>query len=456
MQNSDSAVNDDYVAKTPNDNLKDALTLFHSRHNDEIRHTLEKLQELLALSKAENENLNQQLQVIRDRNTRYAQSRKLLEDRLSSSEARLRGVFEAIKDIMLVVSIQDNNLSNVEILPTCVSDSDTTTNKLVNKTAELFFQEQTAKIWLNQVHQALDIDKTLHFDYLLEEEARQVWFSASISSISDRSVLWVARDITHRKIAEEALRESEAQFRAIYEQAAVGIYQVSLYGEFVQVNPRFCEIVGYEESFLKQLSWQDITHQDDIEAELMQVRKLFTNEISNYSLQKRFIRKWNKSNQEQWVNVSVSLVRNEAGMPDYFLGVVEDISQRKSAEDALRENEERFCAIFEQACVGIYQISLSGEFIQLNPHFCKIIGYSELELLDLSWQDITHLDDLDSSIEFMSNILNGKSTVNSIQKQLIHKNGNLIKVKVSISVVGDRFGTPQYFLCIVEKLGVRN
>lgn len=447
MQDSENswAVNENCAANTPNNTLKDALALISNRDsNGEVKQTLQKLQELLVQTKDENENLNQKLH-------KEVSNRKLLEDKLNSSEAKLRGVIESIKDIILVVRIEDKNLSNVEILPTCASDGDAIANGLINQTAELFFEEQTAQTYLEQVRKALDTQKILHFDYLLKEEEHQVWFSASISPISDKSILWLARDITQRKTAEEALKESEERFRAIYEQAAVGIFMVSLYGQFMQVNPRFCEIIGYEESFLKQLSWQDITHQNDIEAELMHVRQLFTEEISNYSLQKRFISKWDKHDREQWVNVSVSLVCNQQGMPDYFLGVVEDISQRKWAEDALRESEERFCSIFEQASVGIYQIQLSGEFIEVNPRFCEITGYSESELLDLSWQDITDLDDLDSCIEFMSNILNNKTDANSIQKQLIHKNGELIKLKVSISVVSDYFATPQYFLCIAEE-----
>ena len=240
----------------------------------EGKQTLQKLRELLAKKRAENENLYQNL----DKEIR---NRKLLEDRLSSSEAKLRGIVESIRDIILVVSIQDQKLSNVEILPTCASHADAVTNELINKTAELFFKQQTADTFLKQVLDALDTQKILHFDYLLQEKEHQVWFSASISPISEKSVLWVARDITQRKTAEKALIESEERFRAIYEQAAVGIYQVSLYGEFMQVNSRFCEIVGYKEHFLKQLGWQDITHQDDIEAELMHLRQLFTKEITN-------------------------------------------------------------------------------------------------------------------------------------------------------------------------------
>ncbi|NJO26538.1 MAG: PAS domain S-box protein [Richelia sp. SL_2_1] len=191
---------------------------------------------------SDNQKLNQELQ----KEIRY---RKLLEEKLSTSEAKLRGIVEAIQDIILMVSIQDDNFSNVEILPTCASNTDVNHNKLINQTAELFFQESTLKTYLKQVQQALNTQKTVNFDYLLQEEEDQFWFSASISPISEKTVLWVARDITQRKTAEQALTESEARFRAVYEQAAVGIYQVSLYGEFMQVNSRFCEMLGYKESF---------------------------------------------------------------------------------------------------------------------------------------------------------------------------------------------------------------
>ncbi|MEL7241908.1 MAG: PAS domain S-box protein, partial [Cyanobacteria bacterium J06573_2] len=102
------------------------------------------------------------------------------------------------------------------------------------------------------------------------------------------------------------------------------------------------------------------------------------------------------------------------------------------------------------------QIKLSGDFTEVNPRFCKITGYSESELLDLSWQDITDLDDLNSCTEFMSDILNNQSQANSIQTKLVHQNGELIKVKISISVVRDCFNTPQYYLCIVEQLSVNS
>ncbi|MEL6165547.1 MAG: hypothetical protein AAFR37_17940, partial [Cyanobacteria bacterium J06628_3] len=132
---------ENYSAYESNNPVKDALELISRRDsNGEVKQTLHKLQELLARTKADNENLNQKL----DKEIR---NRKLLEDKLSGSEAKLRGIVESIKDIILVVTIEDKKLSNVEILPTCGSDGDATTDQLINKTAELFFKE-TAENYL--------------------------------------------------------------------------------------------------------------------------------------------------------------------------------------------------------------------------------------------------------------------------------------------------------------------
>ncbi|MGF1677233.1 MAG: PAS domain-containing protein, partial [Rivularia sp. (in: cyanobacteria)] len=78
-------------------------------------------------------------------------------------------------------------------------------------------------------------------------------------------------------------------------------------------------------------------------------------------------------------------------------------------------------------------------------------GYSESELLDLSWQNITHSDDLENCNELMTSFLNCKTKDNSIQKRLVHQNGEFIKVKINLSVVCDRLHIPQYFLCVVEQ-----
>ena len=142
---------------------------------------------------------------------------------------------------------------------------------------------------------------------------------------------------TERKRAEEALRESEERFRATFEQAAVGISHNALDGRWLRVNQKLCEIIGYSREELLLKTFQDITHPDDLEADLEQVHQLLVGNIETYSMEKRYIK---KDGSIVWINLTVSLVRERWGEAKYFIAVIEDITERKRAEEALREVRE--------------------------------------------------------------------------------------------------------------------
>jgi PAS domain S-box-containing protein len=147
------------------------------------------------------------------------------------------------------------------------------------------------------------------------------------------------RDISARERAEGVLRESEERFRSTFENAAVGIAHVGLDGSWLRVNARLCEIVGYSREELLTKTFQDITHPDDLQADLENVRQLLAGEIQTYMMEKRYFR---KDRSIVWINLTVALVREEAtGAPRYFISVVEDITARRRAEVALRESEEQ-------------------------------------------------------------------------------------------------------------------
>jgi PAS domain S-box-containing protein len=131
-----------------------------------------------------------------------------------------------------------------------------------------------------------------------------------------------------------ALRESEERFRAIFEQAAVGISQVAPDGRWLHVNQKLCEIVGYSQEELLERTVQEITHPDDLEANLEYHRQVLAGELPACSWEKRYLRKGGTS---VWVNLTVALVRQPSGESDYFVTVVEDISQRKQVEARLEQ-----------------------------------------------------------------------------------------------------------------------
>ena len=160
------------------------------------------------------------------------------------------------------------------------------------------------------------------------------WNELYVSPVHDEDGLLtnfvgVQNDITERRRIEEVLRESEERFRATFEHAAVGAAHVGIDGRWLRVNRRLCEIVGYEREELLERTFQDITHPEDLEEDLEQMRLMLEGELQTYTIEKRYLR---KGGPEVWVNLTVSLVRDASGEPAYFIVVVEDISERKKTE----------------------------------------------------------------------------------------------------------------------------
>lgn len=141
-------------------------------------------------------------------------------------------------------------------------------------------------------------------------------------------------ELQERLQTEIELREQEQLFRSTFNQAAVGIAHVSSDGRWLRVNQKLCQIVGYTRDELLQLTFQDITYPEDLNIDLANIQRILANEMQTYSMEKRYIR---KDHSLIWINLTVSLVQKATGEPHYFISVVEDISDRKQAEDALQQ-----------------------------------------------------------------------------------------------------------------------
>lgn len=147
-------------------------------------------------------------------------------------------------------------------------------------------------------------------------------------------IIIFAEDITDSKMADNALRESEAQHRATFDNAAVGIAHVGLDGRWLRCNDALCALTGYSREELLTKTFTEITHPDDVGADWSAVRRLLAGEIGTYSLEKRYIR---KDGSPLWGYLTVSLLRDEQGLPQQFISIIQDIQSRKEAQEQLRQ-----------------------------------------------------------------------------------------------------------------------
>jgi PAS domain S-box-containing protein len=221
-----------------------------------------------------------------------------------------------------------------------------------------------------------DGDEALGSFCVIDGRPRQ-WTDAEIGILRDLAAsviteIQLRTELIQRTRLDEALRHSAEQLRGAFDFAAVGIALVGLDGRFLKVNRALCEAVGYPEEELLALTFQDITHPEDLEGDLKLVQQLLDGQIDSYQLEKRYI---HRDGRTVWVLLVGSLVRDPAGRPVNFIAQVRDVTARKAAEEARRESEARYRMLIDTANEGIWTIDAEGRTDYVNRRMADLLGY---------------------------------------------------------------------------------
>lgn len=278
------------------------------------------------------------------------------------------------------------------------------------------------------------------FALLKRKEAGPLPVELSVSTILLREepyTVFVARDISGRLEAQRALAESAQRFRATFNQAAVGIGHVAPDGRWLRINRKYCDIVGYTEEEMKALTVGEITHPDDRAISMRNFQLLLEGKIGNYSLEKRYIR---KDGSTVWVHLTASTVFDAGGHPRFAVGVVEDITTRKRAEEALRFSEERYRALYRDNPTMIVTLDADFTMFSVNPACASQLGYAADELEGMSVLKLFHEDDRPDVTEQLQNCLRNPNQVYRWQFRKRRKDGEPLWVEEVAQAVYDLSG----------------
>jgi PAS domain S-box-containing protein len=247
-----------------------------------------------------------------------------------------------------------------------------------------------------------------------------------------------------RQRTEELRRESEVRFRTIFENAGLGTSLVDRQGHPIKCNPAVQKMLGYTENELRGMAFTEFTHPDDIDLDWNLYGELVAGKRDKYEIEKRYIK---KNGELMWGHLTVSVIKNSDGSPaEYTVGMIKDITERKRSEELLRESEERFRTIFENAGLGAALVDQEGRPVKCNPALQRMLGYNESELRDMVFTEFTHPDDIELDWKLYNELVAGKRDKYEIEKRYITKDGRWLWGQLTVSRVKNKDGSPAKYM----------
>jgi diguanylate cyclase (GGDEF)-like protein/PAS domain S-box-containing protein len=345
---------------------------------------------------------------------------------LKHAEQELRALFEAMNDAIIVL---DKNGRYLKIAPTNPSLLYRPSEELIGKTLADTFPAEQAAVFLDSVRAALETKQTQSLEYMLRIDGRDIWFVATVSPMTADSAILIARDTTARREIEEALKESEERYRNIFENANDLIYVHDLKGNYLSVNHAAESVFGYTHEEALRMNIAQITAPEHLEyATEMLAKKIAGARQTAYEVECI-----TKSGNRLTLEVNSTTITKD-GVPVAVQGIARNVTERRRTEEALREREEQYRDLFENANDLIYTHDLAGNFTSLNGAGEIITGFKREEALRMNIAQVVAPDYLEAARRMIASKVSGDAPT-TYELEIVNKGGSRVSLELSTRLI---------------------
>ncbi|MEQ1656893.1 MAG: PAS domain S-box protein, partial [Nitrospira sp.] len=288
----------------------------------------------------------------------------------------------------------------------------------------------------------------------MHREGRVIELSLSLSPILDQSggvvgISTIAHDIAPLSATMQLLREHEARLDLVVSATRTGVWDWDLRRSTMYYSPLWKESLGYgpDELTDSPSEWETRLHPEDRERAFALVQAYFAGKVATYELDHRL---QHRDGTYRWIHTDAVVIRDEQGVPIRMTGSHVDVTERKHAQEALRQSEYRFRRYFELGLIGMAMSAMDKRWIEVNEQLCLMFGYSREELLRLTWADITHPDDLAKNLTQFERVVAGEQDGYVLEKRFIHKSGRVVQTVISSSAMRKDDGSIDHFVVLVQ------
>jgi PAS domain S-box-containing protein len=353
--------------------------------------------------------------------------RKRNEEALRATEAELRALFEAMTDLIFVI---DGEGRLLKVAPTNPALLYRPISQIVGKTLHEIFPTEQADEFLGHVQRVLRTRQSLDFEYSLMMGRGEMWFEGTVSPMLEDSVVWVGRDITERKQSEAALARSESRLRTIIETEPECVKVLGMDGSLLEMNPAGLSMI--EADSLEQVRGKSVY--DYIVPEYRGAFISLTERVlrgGSGTLEFEFV---GLKGTRRWLDTHAVPLRDAGGGISGLLAITRDITERKLAEAAFRENERLYRTVIEQATENIFLIDVeSRRIVESNASFRESLGYSEDELNNMTIYDVVAADRVSIDANIRRVLEQGNPSVG--ERKYVRKDGTRLDVEVNANVI---------------------